>query len=149
MHIKAVSKAHCLRKLDKNKVASREAKRTVKNKVQQISIVDAVCSPAAANRRWLNLLSALCVLSSTHHGLYFLSRDIVFISVQFFTYIFSFLCLFLFLRLFCLFFYVFPCFFFFFLTRQKNSSYAIDVTAFKELFGRVSLFIVFKMTGIL
>ena len=148
MHIKAVSKAHCPRKLDKNKVASREAKRTVKNKVQQISIVDAVCSPAAANRRWLNLLFALCVLSSTHHGLYFLSRDIVFISVQFFTYFF--VSMFVFISSFVLF--IFLCvslFLFFFLTRQKNSSYAIDVTAFKELFGRVSLFTVFKMTGIL
>ena len=148
MHIKAVSKAHCLRKLDKNKVASREAKRTVKNKVQQISIVDAVCSPAAANRRWLNLLFALCVLSSTHHGLYFLSRDIVFISVQFFTYFF--VSMFVFISSFVLF--IFLCvslFLFFFLTRQKNSSYAIDVTAFKELFGRVSLFTVFKMMGIL
>ena len=149
MHIKAVSKAHCLRKLDKNKVASREAKRTVKNKVQQISIVDAVCSPAAANRRWLNLLFALCVLSSTHHGLYFLSRDIVFISVQFFTKKFFrfYVCFYFFV---C-FVYFFMCLLvsFFFLTRQKNSSYAIDVTAFKELFGQVSLFTVFKMMGIL
>ena len=38
---------------------------------------------------------------------------------------------------------------FFLLTRQKNSSYAIDVTAFKEFFGRVTLFAVFKMMGIL
>ena len=48
-----------------------------------------------------------------------------------------------------IFFYVFACFFFFFLTRQKNSSYAIDVTAFKEFFGRVTLFTVYKMMGIL
>ena len=149
MHIKAVSKAHCLRKLDKNKVASREVKRTVKNKVQQISIVDAVCSPAAANRRWLNLLFALCVLSSTHHGLYFLSRDIVFISVQFFTK--KFFRLYVCFYFFVCFVYFFMCLLvsFFFLTRQKNSSYAIDVTAFKELFGQVSLFTVFKMMGIL
>lgn len=149
MYIKAVSKAHCLRKLDKNKVASREAKRTVKNKVQQISIVDAVCSPAAANRRWLNLLFALCVLSSTHHELYFLSRDIVFISVQFF-YLNFFVSMFVFISSFVLFIFLCVCLFlFFFLTRQKNSSYAIDVTAFKELFGQVSLFTVFKMMGIL
>ena len=120
MHIKAVSKAHCLRKLDKNKVASREVKRTVKNKVQQISIVDAVCSPAAANRRWLNLLFALCVLSSTHHGLYFLSRDIVFISVQFFAKkFFRFYVCFYFFVCFVYFFMCFPVSFFF-LTRQKK-----------------------------
>ena len=40
-------------------------------------------------------------------------------------------------------------FLFFFQRGKKNSSYAIDVTAFKEFFGRVSLFTVFKMMGIL
>ena len=118
MHIKAVSKAHCLRKLDKNKVASREAKRTVKNKVQQISIVDAVCSPAAANRRWLNLLFALCVLSSTHHGLYFLSRDIVFISVQFFTYFF--VSMFVFISSFVLFIFLCVSLFLFFFSNEAK-----------------------------
>lgn len=58
--------------------------------------------------------------------------------------------MFVFISSFVLFIFLCVCLFlFFFLTRQKNSSYAIDVTAFKELFGQVSLFTVFKMMGIL